>query len=134
MTTPEPAPDEIDSPSRSIEEWASAYIAFQLDASKPTDGHPDWWAVKKFMDEADTEDCWNAILVVLSKEPPDAVLGVLAAGPLEDLIHFAGSQFIDRIETEARRNPAFRDLLGGVWKSGTPDVWARVESARGEPW
>jgi hypothetical protein len=60
------------------------------------------------------------------------VLGVLAAGALEDLIQFHGPNFIGHIEAESRRNPAFRRLLGGVWRSSTPEVWARVQRARGE--
>jgi hypothetical protein len=76
------------------------------------------------------EDVWEVILAVLSMRPSDEVISVLAAGPLEDLIESEGDVFIERIETEARKNPAFRQLLGGVWRSGTPEIWARVEKAR----
>jgi hypothetical protein len=58
----------------------------------------------------------------------EEVLGVLAAGPLEDLIHDKGDDFIERIELLARRDPAFRLLLRGVWESGSPAVWERVAS------
>jgi hypothetical protein len=37
----------------------------------------------------------------MAKEPNEHVLGMLAAGLLEDLIHEDGEQFIDRIEQEA---------------------------------
>jgi hypothetical protein len=66
---------------------------------------------------------------VLARKPSDAVLGSLAAGPLEDLIRYRGPTFIDRIEDGARRNTAFRALFGGVWGSSTPDVWNRVRPA-----
>lgn len=117
-----------------IEDWAAAYIGFQRDANRATEGHPQWWAVERFMEDGHWEDNWVAILAILTREGSDALFGILAAGPLEDLIHGAGPQFIDRIENEARRNPAFRGLLGGVWQSSTPEVWARVERARGEVW
>ena len=120
--------------SMDIEAWASAYIAFQQDGSRSTDSHPLWWAAERFMDAPGAEDSWAAILAILAKSPPYSVLGMLAAGPLEDLIHEAGPQYIERIELEARRNPAFRHLLGGVWESSTPDIWSRVESARGSTW
>ena len=81
------------------------------------------------------EDQWSFILAVAGKSPPDRVIEILAAGPLEQLIAYAGADFIDRIEVEARRNPDFRDLLGGVWQHGTShDIWGRVEAARVEPW
>ncbi|MBV6836809.1 hypothetical protein KWH01_05840 [Xanthomonas campestris pv. merremiae] len=86
------------------------------------------------MDVPGSEESWATILAILAKNPPDSVIGVLAAGPLEDLIQDSGLHYIDRIELEARRNPAFRQLLGGVWRSGTPEVWARVEAARGATW
>jgi hypothetical protein len=119
-----------------ISAWATAYIEAEK-IPKITVNHPLWWAIEQFMPVGATvspEDCWLAILEVLSRNPPQEVLGVLAAGPLEDLIRFHGPKFIDQIEAESRRNPAFRWLLGGVWRGSTPEVWARVEKARGEPW
>jgi len=121
-----------------IEVWAAAYIQAQQDPTLLKKGNSLWWAVEKFMsplpDGTSSEDCWVTILEVLSRKPPDSVLGVLAAGPLEDLIDYYGPEFIERIETEARRNASFRHLLGGVWESSTPDVWARVQKAQGEIW
>jgi hypothetical protein len=39
---------------------------------------------------------------------------MLAAGPFEYLIARGGDQFIERIENEARRNPAFKHFLAGA--------------------
>ena len=123
---------------KEIEAWAAAYIVAQLDSNLLKGDHPLWWAVERFMPgpstRAPAEDCWAAILEVLSRNPPEQVIAVLAAGPLEDLIDDHGPEFIERIETESRRNASFRKLLGGVWKSSTPDVWARVQKAQGELW
>jgi len=85
-------------------------------------------------DNTTPDDCWAVILEVLARSPPDAVLGILAAGPLEDLIHYHGPEFIERIETESRRSAGFRHLLGGVWKSSSPEIWARVQKAQGQTW
>lgn len=101
--------------------WADAYVRAQPEA------------VDRFED-AGAEDGWRAILAVLSRSPPEAVVAQLAAGPLEDLLQRHGEAFIDRVEDEARRSVPFRHLLGGVWKAGTPAVWARVERARGAAW
>ena len=98
---------------------------------------PIWWSIDRFMElktSSQAEDAWAAILEVLGRTPSDKVMGVLAAGPLEDLIEKWGPAYIERIESEARKNPAFRNLLGGVWRSSTPEVWARIEAARGTSW
>ncbi len=122
-----------------IEVWATAYInALQDQTLLKVRGHPLWWAIEKFMPSlfgsASADDCWAAILEILSRNPPDKVIEVLAAGPLEDLIKSHGPEVIERVEAESRRNPAFRDLLGGVWRSSTPDIWARVVKAQGKLW
>ena len=122
---------------QAIEDWANAYIALQKDGARSFDGHPLFWAAQRFMlpgDTASAEDCWLAILEILSRKPSDTVIAVLAAGPLEDLIDSSGPDFIERIEVQARRDPAFRHLLGGVWRSSTPSIWARIEAARGGTW
>jgi hypothetical protein len=64
--------------------------------------------------------------ILLAEEHP-AVLGVLAAGLLEDLIPGEEGPLFDAIEEEARRNARFRHLLGGVWYSGSPAVAARLD-------
>ena len=119
-----------------IDAWAAAYIEAAASSDYAKDDYPLWWAIERFMvgvisEAAEAEDCWVAILVVLSRNPTDQVLGVLAAGPLEDLIDHHGPEFIERIELLARRDPAFRSLLRGVWKSSTPEIWERVEKAQG---
>ncbi|AVP99727.1 hypothetical protein C7S18_22245 [Ahniella affigens] len=120
-----------------IAAWADAYIresAKDRDRTKTSD---DWWAVAdlmlpKTLDNA--ENAWQVIHAVLARKPSDRVISVLAAGPLEDLIAAFGPEFIDRIEQAAKQDPAFRHLLGGVWKRSTDAVWARIERARGAVW
>jgi hypothetical protein len=117
-----------------IEEWATAYIDATLSPDQLKPGYELWWAIERFIlnahDPSKAEDCWSAILEVLSRNPPQSVLDVLAAGPLEDLISYHGDAFIDRIELMARQEPAFRLLLRGVWESGPPELWARVQLAQ----
>jgi hypothetical protein len=73
---------------------------------------------------------WHTILEILSEigaNTNDRLLGVLAAGPLEDLLSEHGETFIDRVELEARRNPEFALLLGGVWRNDIDaKVWERM--------
>ena len=86
----------------------------------------------------DPDLAWEAILFVLERIPADpsnTVFQVLAAGPLEDLLVHHGVKVVDRVDVEARRNPAFRLLFNGVWRSSIqPAVWARLEKYRTKVW
>lgn len=75
------------------------------------------------------EHAWAIVLLILRLAPEDGgVLDNLAAGPLEGLLAHHGSTVIDWVESEARRNPKFKELLGGVWQSGISDlIWHRVQ-------
>ena len=69
------------------------------------------------------------------KEPPE--IGYLAAGPLENLVHFNGARMIDAIEREAADNERFRFLLSGIWgeSSVDPQIWRRIQRAvEAGPW
>jgi hypothetical protein len=117
-----------------IDAWAAAYIAVNEARANFDESHPDYLAAYCFMQELVgpvAEECWQGILAVVRRQPSEWVLGMLAAGPMEDLVMCSGADFIGRIELEARRNPDFRRMLHGVWSSGTPEVWARLVAARG---
>ena len=74
---------------------------------------------------------WQAISEILKQPLSQAQEAQLAAGPLENLLTFAGAHFIDRIEQEAHENPKFQRLLGGVWKHLMPEeIWQRIESLK----
>lgn len=115
-----------------LKAWIAAYIeAVSLENAVQPD-HQCWWAVERFMDMDTLEQAeagWCAILGILSRRPADKVLGVLAAGPLEDLILHWGQNFIDRIEQAAWEDVEFRRLLTVVWESGNPEIWSRVQRA-----
>jgi hypothetical protein len=118
-----------------IQTWAEAYLAAQCDPGLLGNAdHPQWWAVERFMkagtSEAPAYDCLRAILHVLAMNPSEDILGILAAGPLEDLVDYCGEEIIQEIEQEASHNPALRHLLCGIYESSTPDVWARIKECR----
>jgi hypothetical protein len=100
-------------------------------------GEDNFWAFEK-LDElcrTDPDTSWDVILDILHTPHDDAVTAVLAAGPLEDLLGNFGAEVIGRVEERSKSDAAFKDLLGGVWPGRIPkDVWARVESCRGETW
>jgi hypothetical protein len=118
-----------------VQAWAEAFIAAQSDPNiLATADHPQWWAVERFMkagtSEAPAHDCFRAILRALAMNPPEDILAILAAGPLEDLVHYCGEEIIQEIEREASDNSALRHLLCGIYESSTPDVWARIKACR----
>ena len=81
------------------------------------------------------EVVWQAILQILQLDLTDDQKALLAAGPLEDLLAQQGAAFIDRIEGEAKLNPRFNYLLGGVWRHEMPqEIWERITKARKEAW
>lgn len=90
------------------------------------------------MSERSPEQRFEAILNALANTKPDPshpTFQVLAAGPLEDLLGAHGAVLIERVEVEARRNPAFNLLLGGVWQNEiSKEVWARIQAARLKVW
>ena len=88
-----------------------------------------FWAFEELDDLCtdSPEDAWEIILGVLARDLSDEDIGMLAAGPLEDLLARHGRSIIERVEHEARRNPAFASLLGGVWQNTmSDDIWTRV--------
>jgi hypothetical protein len=53
----------------------------------------------------------------------------LSAGEIENLLSRNGPEMIQLIEAEARRDPSFAKLLGGVWKNRmTDEVWSRLQA------
>jgi hypothetical protein len=81
------------------------------------------WLVRKHPEHA-----WECILAAVADSRVKPFLGLLAAGPVEDLLGTHGEAFIELVEQEARRNPLFAWTLGGVWQCQmTDEVWGRVQ-------
>jgi len=82
--------------------------------------------------------CLDSVLEILKRIPCDTSdhhFQNLAAGPLEDLLVFHGKDYVNVVETIARRNPAFRLLLNGVWSSAIDkDVLQKLEKYRTDRW
>ncbi|WP_310446095.1 DUF6869 domain-containing protein [Thiobacillus sp.] len=90
------------------------------------------------MDKRTPDQRLQAILNALKNtkaDPSHHTFQNLAAGPLEDLLSDHGRDLIEQVETEARRNPNFNLLLGGVWQGGmSEEIWARIQAARLKVW
>jgi tetratricopeptide (TPR) repeat protein len=79
---------------------------------------------------AGLDEQWDLILELIAEAPEnDQVLQFIAAGPLESFLGRFDATVINRVETEAARDPKFRRVLSGVWKHGMSDaVWERVRA------
>ena len=125
--------DKLMDTAQLIDDFLSA-CGTGADLSEDDPRNRSIWAVDRLARE-DPDTAWLLILEILSRTNDGKTIACLAAGPLEDLIAHHGAHVIDRVETEARRNPNFRHLLGGVWSNTTPaDIWSRVEAARVKAW
>ena len=97
--------------------WAEAYIRVHEAGASLDESHPDYLAAYEFMIELvgeAAEQCWSGILEVVRRRPPERVLGMVAAGLVEDLLDGSGAVFIERIEAEAATDPVFRRMLRGA--------------------
>jgi hypothetical protein len=115
-----------------VEEWAEAYIRVHEAEASLDESHPDYLAAYEFIQDLKgplAEVCWQGILAVVARKPSERVLGMVAAGLMEDLLEDAGEAFIERIEQQAAVNPVFKAMLSGCWQSGSAAVWARFEAA-----
>jgi len=113
----------------SKERLIAGWLAMQHASPGGREYEDAFWAHEDLDELCSTspDDAWEVILGVLARTPSDRALGNLAAGPLEDLLARHGPSIIERVEREARRNPAFANLLGGVWQNTmADDIWARV--------
>ena len=81
------------------------------------------------------ETAWQVILRLVELDLTEDQRALLAGGPVENLLALHGPQFIDRVEREAKVNPRFNHLLGGVWRQEMPEeIWDRIVRVRREVW
>ena len=121
-----------------LNQIVDAWIAAENAEHDSPEYESNWWAISQVLDwgvEGEGELLWRFITAAYQRDLAEKAVGVLAAGPLEDLLAKRGPDFIDRVEEIARRDPKFNDLLGGVWRSTmTDEVWRRVQAARNNVW
>jgi hypothetical protein len=80
------------------------------------------------------ERAWRVVLAAIAANPPEDVLGLVGAVPLEDLMQSHGANFIDRVEAEAASNDKFRHLLNGIYRGDIDDAtWQRIVRISGRP-
>jgi hypothetical protein len=96
-----------------------------------------FWSWEKLTEMCDSapETAWDVIQEILGRDHSDQILASIGAGPFEDLMSSYGAQFIDRVEKCARTHPAFKRMLGVVWKNSiSDDVWIRIQAIAPPSW
>jgi hypothetical protein len=121
-----------------LEEIADAWCRYQTrpHVSGVEDEDPDWWAVELLMDShfhADEQRVRTTLDLLIERAQDDDVLGVAAAGPLEDFLT-ADEDRLRWIEQRAAESLRFRQALRHVWVWRLPsEAFARIEEAAGQP-
>lgn len=114
----------------SLSEIAQAWCAYQV-----TRDDRYWWAVDLMWSDPYLSDRLRReqlIELLIEAAPNDDVLGVAAAGPLEDAI-YDSDECVSWLEARAATSPRFRQALETVyiWRVVSPERFARIEQAAG---
>jgi uncharacterized protein (DUF736 family) len=115
------------------EDLARAYVAAQQTESQSEQSHVLFWAHERtnYLTRYLPHKAWRVILLIWSMDQSIKTIQRLSAGEIEDLLVRNGIEMIPLVETEARRDPSFANLLGGVWKNRMADeVWSRLQAVR----
>lgn len=96
-----------------------------------------FWAWQRMQEYVSTDPtkAWQLTLQLIAAAPDNGVLGFVAAGPLEDLLHAQGPVFIDELERLAASDPKFQSALRLIAGPFTQefDVSNRIVKAAGVP-
>lgn len=114
-----------------ILELADGWVAYWRAPEDSAEQRALFWATdaERELVRNRPQEAWKLILAVLAKDDSSEIQEVLSAGPLEDLLADHGESIIATVEAEARANPSFAVLLGGVWQNAmSAEVWARVQA------
>jgi hypothetical protein len=92
------------------DDLAREYVEFAK--SRSDDQEWAWVEVERIVRGVDSEAAWTLVMSLVEAATGDKqVLGLIGAGPLEDLLRLHPARLLDRAENEAKRNPAFAEAL-----------------------
>ena len=75
------------------------------------------------------EEAWNAIKSIFEiAEHEQEIIGMLAAGPLEDLLIQNGPTIFQTMSDYLKVNPRFKKCLGGVWLDKEDPIFEKIEA------
>src|SRR5262245_44696187 len=90
-----------------------------------TQPKPDWTAtddrLRAWMQDSPDRALATICAIAQITGDPER-LGLLAAGPLEELLCVQGERMLEAIRALANEHDSFRDLVAGVWQHTMPKV------------
>jgi len=88
-----------------------------------------FWAYMEVAElvRSNPERAWQLTVIMLHSAQDSLYRAYVAAGPLEDLLAWHGSQFIDRAESLAASQPWFLEGLSGIYVRAEEPVRGRIE-------
>jgi hypothetical protein len=113
------------------DDLARAWIAYRQAEGGSDRYNALYWTWERitYLTEYLPHKAWRVILLIWAIDQSERVMQILSAGPVEDLLARHGDGLISLVEAEARHDPSFAKVLGGVWKNNmTDEVWARVQA------
>jgi hypothetical protein len=109
---------------------AKAWITLQTTPQHAPEYNSLFWSFTQTYDlvREDPVEAWKLILTIWSLDQSIPIRKSLSAGPIEELLCYHGEYIIPRIERQAKADPSFARLLGGVWQNTMPDkIWNRLQ-------
>jgi hypothetical protein len=113
------------------EDLAKAFIARRKVDHNSEQSNALFWSHERtsYLTRYLPRKAWRVILLIWSMDRSVETMQCLSAGVIEDLSSSNGTEMIPLVEAEARRDPSFARLLGGVWKNRmTDEVWSRLQA------
>ncbi|WP_306640641.1 DUF6869 domain-containing protein [Sanyastnella coralliicola] len=114
-----------------LDELTSKWIAYQ--ASSDPNLH---WAIFAFDDLTYNEphSAWEAIKMTFEKaRTAEEIVGMIAAGPLENLLTNHGEMMFSLVAEYTKANPNFKNCLRGVWLEKSNTVYEKFQRLAGKP-
>jgi hypothetical protein len=111
---------------------ARAWIALQRTPQHAPEYNSLFWSFEQTYDlvREDPMEALKLILAIWSLDRSLPTRQSLSHGPLEELLCFHGEYIIPHIEKQAKADPSFATLLGGVGQNTMPDsIWNRLQEA-----
>jgi len=111
---------------------ARAWIALQTTPQHAPEYNSLFWSFEQTYDlvRKDPTEALKLILTIWSLDRSLPTRQSLSRGPLEELLCFHGEYIIPHIERQAKADPSFATLLGGVGQNTMPDsIWNRLQEA-----
>lgn len=130
----------VELPPRATEElvagwWEHARLAQgsreerkRLEAGEEALADAGWDGVHERVQRGGVEAV-ELVAALLRRAPDEDGVALVAAGPLEDLLHWHGDELVDQVARLAGQDPRFARALAGVWLSEgalTAQVTARL--------